>query len=115
MPYRYPTIAMSRHAHIVYFTLNDQSHSAIEAFTAQCLEHLDGHDGLIFFAVGVRDRELNRPVNGQFDVSLHMVFDSRKAHDDYQVSKRHQVFIDQNKDLWKDCRVFDSTLDAGRS
>ncbi|MEM6691435.1 MAG: Dabb family protein [Planctomycetota bacterium] len=101
---------MPQHAHVVYFQLKDASADALAAFIAECKEHLAGHDGLEHFAVGTRDLELNRPVNGKFDASLNMIFASREAHDAYQVSPRHQVFIDNNKDKWSECTVFDTTL-----
>ena len=43
-----------------------------------------------------------------FDVALHVVFDSREAHDAYQTAPRHNQFIDENKPNWERVRVFDS-------
>lgn len=52
---------------------------------------------------------MERPVNDQaFDVSLTIVFDSHRSHDDYQVSPKHKEFIERNKASWKQVRVFDS-------
>lgn len=101
---------MAKVAHHVYFLLNDRSDAAIEHMLAQCNEYLDNHDGLVDFAVGVRDRELDREVNQDFDVSLHCVFADRPAHDAYQVAERHLQFIEANKANWAEVRVFDSTL-----
>ena len=46
-----------------------------------------------------------------FDVALHIVFEDRKAHDQYQDAARHKQFIDENKESWKKVRVFDSYAD----
>jgi len=55
--------------------------------------------------------DLNRPVNDpDFDVSLHIVFVNKAAHDKYQEHPRHLKFIEENKDNWEKVRVFDSYL-----
>ena len=94
--------------HNVYFSLKDGSPAARERLLASCRTHLSGHAGTVLFAVGTAS-DLARPVNDRdFDVALHLVFQSRKAHDDYQVHERHQRFIAENKDNWSRVRVFDS-------
>ena len=45
-----------------------------------------------------------------FHVALHVVFASREAHDVYQTHPRHLQFIAENKDSWKQVRVFDSNV-----
>jgi hypothetical protein len=51
---------------------------------------------------------LTRGVNVQdFHVGLHVAFESRKTHDDYQVSENHLKFLAENKDNWAQVRVFD--------
>lgn len=102
---------MPRLAHHVYFTLADRSDAAIDAHVAACQKYLDDHPGLIDFAVGRRDRELDRPVNGDFDVSLHCIFDSRASHDVYQTAPRHLEFIEETKPTWAGVQVFDSILE----
>lgn len=98
-------------AHHVFFILNDRSEEKIQALLAQCKEYLDGHDGLVGFSVGVREPELNREVNQDFDVSLHCIFADRSAHDAYQVAERHLQFIEGNKANWAEVRIFDSILE----
>ncbi len=79
---------------------------------AACKKYLSGHPGTVSFAVGVLARDLNRPVNDQdFDVSLHVVFTNKAAHDKYQKAEKHLKFIDENKGNWKKVRVFDSYLE----
>ncbi len=97
-------------AHHVFFKLNDRSDEAIQTLLTACNKYLDDHDGLIGFSVGTRDRELDREVNQDFDVSLHCVFQDRPAHDAYQTAERHLQFIEENKENWAEVRVFDSTI-----
>ena len=101
---------MAQLAHHVFFTLIDRSDQAAETLVAACLKYLDDHPGLVYFAVGTRDKELNRPVNGDFDVSLHVVFEDRAAHDAYQVAERHLQFIKEQKETWAKVQVMDSYL-----
>jgi Stress responsive A/B Barrel Domain len=42
-----------------------------------------------------------------FHVGLHVAFESRKAHDDYQVSENHVKFLAEHKANWSQIRVFD--------
>lgn len=98
-------------AHIVFFTLHEPTDERREELVASCHEHLTGHPGTVYFSAGVREPELDRPVNDdQFDVALHVVFESREAHDAYQQAARHLAFIEANKANWKQVRVFDSRV-----
>ena len=95
--------------HMVYFTLKDRSPVAIEKTVEACKKYLTGHPGTVFFAAGTLVPDLNRPVNQtDFDVALHVVFDSREAHDAYQQAPRHNQFIEENKPNWERVRVFDA-------
>lgn len=101
----------SRIAHMVYFSLVDNTPAQVDHLIAQCIQYLDGHPGLEYFAVGRLNQELQRDVNDrEFEVSLHTVFADRAAHDAYQTDSRHQEFIDNNRANWKRVRVFDSNL-----
>ena len=96
-------------AHNVYFSLNDSSEPAKFKLVAACKKYLAGHPGTVFFAAGVLASELDRPVNDRdFDVSLHVIFDSKASHDRYQKDARHLKFIEENSSGWKKVRVFDS-------
>ena len=101
---------MAKLGHHVYFTLKDRGAATTEHLLAECREYLSGHDGMDHFSVGVRDRSLDREVNADFDVSLHLVFVDPAAQEKYQVSDRHQAFIEQNKDSWDQVVVFDTTV-----
>ncbi len=99
------------HAHNVFFALNDRSPSQCERLVRDCYEYLKGHDGVVAFQSGTRAAGCERDVNDlQFDVSLHMVFATRAAHDAYQTAPRHATFIERNKPTWKSVRVFDSEI-----
>lgn len=99
-------------AHMVYFSLKDKSPESINRMTAACKEHLADHPGTVFFAAGTLNPELQREVNVRdFDIALHVIFASRADHDRYQVSARHQKFIDENRDNWAQVRVFDSDVE----
>jgi len=96
-------------AHNVYFSLNDNSDPAREKLIAACKKYLSGHPGTVFFAAGALAKDLDRPVNDRdFDVALHVVFDSKESHDRYQKESRHLKFIEENTANWKKVRVFDS-------
>lgn len=98
--------------HMVYFTLKDHSEAAIAKMVSDCKSYLSGHPGTTFFAAGTLVPDLTRPVNQtDFHVALHVVFDSRAAHDAYQTHPRHIQFIDANKPNWEKVRVFDSYVD----
>jgi hypothetical protein len=78
--------------HDVFFTLKDRSTKAIDKLVA----------------------ELTREVNDQeFQVALHVVFDSLASQNQYQVADRHNQFIAANKENWEKVRVFDSTVSVG--
>ena len=96
-------------AHMVYFTLTDHSPVGIERQVTACHKYLSGHPGTVHFSVGTLCQELTRPVNVRdFDAALHVVFESKAAHDAYQVADRHVKFIEENKQYWKQVRVFDA-------
>ena len=97
--------------HMVYFSLKDRSPAAVEKLVAACQKYLTGHPGTVFFAAGTLVPDLTRPVNQtDFDVALHVVFDSREAHDAYQAAPRHLQFIEENKANWERVRVFDADV-----
>jgi hypothetical protein len=98
-------------AHAVFFTLVDPSEAARDRLIEACRKYLSGHEGTLHFAVGARDAGMTRDVNVRdFDVSLHIVFDSKAAHDRYQAHPRHAQFRELERDTWKQVRVFDSLL-----
>ncbi len=100
-------------SHDVFFSLKDNSPEAKARLVAACKKYLADHPGTVWFAAGVLADDFRREVNDRaFDVALHLVFESKQAHDAYQDDERHHKFIEENKDNWKNVRVFDSFLDA---
>jgi hypothetical protein len=99
-------------AHIVYFTLKDHSPAAIEKQLEACKKYLTDHPGVAFFAAGTRTAGLEREVNDKdFHVALHIVFENRAAHDQYQTAPRHVKFIEESKPNWALVRVFDADVE----
>lgn len=97
--------------HMVYFTLKDRSPAAVEKMLQACRKYLTGHPGTVFFAVGTLVPDLKRPVNQlDFDVALQIIFETREAHDAYQLHPRHVAFIEENKSNWERVRVFDADV-----
>lgn len=101
---------MSRLAHQVFFKLNNRDEATVEALVNACQKYLTGHEGILDFAVGVREPRYDRPVNADYDVALHVVFDNQASHDAYQVAPRHLEFIEEQKSNWDVVQVFDSNL-----
>jgi hypothetical protein len=98
-------------AHMVYFSLKDNSPAAKEKLVAACKKYLSKHPGEVYFGAGTLAEEFKRPVNDRdFDVALHIVFKDKKSHDQYQDAPRHNQFIEENKENWKKVRVFDSAV-----
>jgi hypothetical protein len=103
----------SQLAHMVYFTLYERTDANITRLMAACREFLSGHPGTVYFGVGRVAPGLERPVNVRdFDVALQLVFESREAHDAYQVAPRHVQFVEQNKANWSQVRVFDAAIES---
>jgi hypothetical protein len=99
-------------SHDVYFTLTNNTAAAKQKLVAACKKYLSKHPGEVFFAAGTRAEDLRREVNDQdFNVALHIVFQSKAAQEQYQAAARHQQFIAENKDAWKKVRVFDSLVE----
>jgi hypothetical protein len=96
---------------MVYFKLKDSSGASRAKLVAACKLYLANHEGTVSFATGTLAGDLNREVNDRdFDVSLHMVFTNKAAHDKYQEHPRHLKFIEENRENWEKVRVFDSYL-----
>ena len=99
------------HAHNVYFMLKDKSSGAIAQFVADSKQYLAVIPGIRSFACGVIEAELDREVNDRdFDVALHVLFESKAAHDAYQIAPEHNEFVARNSDNWAAVRVFDTAV-----
>jgi hypothetical protein len=98
-------------AHIVYFTLHDGSDSKRKELVDACHKYLKTHPGVVFFAAGTLNPDLKRPVNQvDFDVALHVVFDTMESQNAYQVADLHLKFIAEQKENWKQVKVYDADV-----
>ncbi len=98
-------------AHMVFFTLKEDTPQNRQKLVDGCNKHLSNHEGSVYFSAGTIAEDLDREVNDMtFQVALHLVFANKAAHDKYQTHPRHLQFIDENKQLWIKVRVFDSYL-----
>ncbi len=96
-------------AHMVFFTLAEDSPEHRKELVDACDTYLNDHDGTVYYSAGTIADDLKRDVNDRdFHVALHIVFASKADHDRYQTHARHLKFIDENKQLWSGVRVFDS-------
>lgn len=108
---RAATKAEPKLAHMVFFTLKDHSKESREAFIALAQKYLSGHDGVASFSVGAIAQDVVEPVSVRdFDVALHIVFNSKEAGAAYLKNPRHDSFVAEGKDTWTKVRVFDSYL-----
>lgn len=97
--------------HSVFFELKDSSEAAVENFLAECRTYLKEQPGILSFHLGRMVEEHVREVNMRdFHVSLHIIFESKKHHDDYQSSEKHNIFVDRNSGNWGTVRVYDSYI-----
>ena len=96
-------------AHMVFFTLTDGSEEAIQKLINACDSYLTGHDGTVYYSAGTRGSEFVREVNNQtYHVGLHVVFESKAAHDQYQTHERHLAFIAENNDYSASVEIIDT-------
>ncbi len=103
-------------AHMVFFTLAEDTQVNQKKLVAACDKYLTGHDGTVYYSAGAIAEDLDRDVNDRdFDVALHIVFANKAAHDKYQTHPRHLKFIEENKELWSKVRVFDSYVAASEA
>ena len=99
-------------AHIVFFTLAESNDAHRLKLVEACKKYLAEHEGVVYFGVGVNAPEYDRAVNDRdYDVALHLVFETAKHQDAYQTHPQHLKFVEECKGLWKQVRVFDSRLE----
>ena len=99
--------------HNVFFALKDNAPAKVQELVNACSKYLSKHPGEVYFSTGPRAKEFARDVNVQdWDVALHIVFQTKADHDRYADAPRHVQFIQENQANWKKVRVFDSLLAA---
>ncbi|GAC1474648.1 MAG: hypothetical protein NVSMB9_25400 [Isosphaeraceae bacterium] len=99
-------------AHMVFFTLKDRSPEAREKLAASCRKNLGAIEGSVHFSVGTIAEDVVEPGVSirDFDVSLHIIFETKEAEAKYLKDPRHVTFVDENKASFASVRVFDSYL-----
>jgi len=96
-------------AHNVFFALKDKSDEKKQELVAACEKYLKPRSGVVFFDAGILCEELNREVNDlDWQVGLHVIFDTKVSQDSYQTAPEHLQFIEENKANWENVRVFDT-------
>lgn len=96
-------------SHIVFFALHDNSEAKQQELVDACHRYLKKHPGIVYFAAGKLAPEFTRDVNMRdFDVTVQLFFEDNAAHDNYQTSEDHDIFIKAQKDNWKQVRVYDA-------
>lgn len=95
--------------HDVYFELADDSPESVARLEDDCWSLLADLPGIQYFATGTPAAELDREFNDRdFDLVLHVAFESLEAHDAYQVSAPHQELIARYGASFTRVRVFDA-------
>jgi hypothetical protein len=96
--------------HNLYFSLTDKSENSIKNFTDICLKYLSGHPGIQQFTTGGLT-DIKRDVSVRnFDVAVSIIYESKKAYDDYLKSKRHDEFFPATKGMIENTYIFDSYI-----
>ena len=99
--------------HNVFFSLIDRSPQRVQELVADCCANLASIPGALYFAAGTLS-DVARPVSDRdYDVALHVIFDSQTTHDAYQKHPLHVEFIARQKANWAKVRVFDSNCTGG--
>ncbi|QEH34864.1 Stress responsive A/B Barrel Domain protein [Aquisphaera giovannonii] len=98
-------------AHMVFFKLKDGSKESRDKLVAACEKYLKGQEGCVYFSVGTRAADVDEPVSVKdFDVALHVVFESKEGKLKYLKSEGHDKFLEAVKADLEGARVFDSYL-----
>ena len=96
--------------HTLYFSLTDKSPDSIAKFTGICVKYLSHHPGIELFATGGLT-DIKRDVSVRnFDVAVNIIYDSRKAYDDYLQSREHHDFFPATAGMINKTYIFDSYL-----
>lgn len=96
--------------HSIYFSLKDTSAANIKRFTEICLKYLSPHPGIQEFTIGGLT-DIKRDVSVRnFDVGVDIVYESKKAYDDYLNSQGHKDFFPATEGMITNTYIFDSYL-----
>lgn len=101
-------------AHMVFFTLKEHTPEARAEFVKSCQKYLNGHQGVLHFSVGTIAEDVVEPAVSvrDFDVALHLIFDSKESEAKYLTDPRHTEFVEANREKFAQVRVFDTYIAA---
>ena len=103
-------------AHMFFFQLSDTSKELVDHFIGLCVKYLSDYAGQRHFSVGYRALEMNRPVNAKdFEIAVHMIFDTFESYVEYAKSDRHNEFITQSAGMSPERIIYDSFLHVSKS
>ncbi len=98
-------------AHVVVVALKKHTPESRAEFVKSCHKYLSDHEGTLYFAVGTIAEDLKEPVSDRdFDVVIHLVFETKSAEQKYLTDARHIKFVEENRDKFEKVRVFDSYI-----
>ena len=82
-------------SHVVIFWTDPEKPKAVDELMAGAERYLKSIPGIIHFHLGRMARSHRPVVDQTYQVALNVVFDSKKAQDDYQVHPSHVEFVDK--------------------
>ncbi len=94
-------------SHVVIFWTDPQNPTAADELVAGAQKYLKPIPGSVFFHVGKMVGSHRPVVEQSYQVALNLVFQDKKAQDDYQVHPEHLKFVSECSKLWKRVVVYD--------
>lgn len=82
-------------SHVVIFWTDPEKPKAVDELMAGAERYLKSIPGIIHFHLGRMARSHRPVVDQTYQVALNVVFDSKKAQDDYQVHPLHVEFVEK--------------------
>ncbi|MBM3838671.1 MAG: Dabb family protein [Verrucomicrobia bacterium] len=82
-------------SHVVIFWTDPEKPKAVDELMAGAERYLKSIPGIIHFHLGRMTRSHRPVVDQTYQVALNVVFDSKKAQDDYQVHPLHVEFVEK--------------------
>jgi len=97
--------------HSIYFSLVDKSAANVAKLTDICAKCLAPHPGIqLYCSGGLTDIDRPGVSVRNFDVGVDIIYESKKAYDDYLKSKLHDEFFPATKGMIDHTYIFDSYL-----
>ncbi len=98
-----------RFVHMVFFWMNEpEDEKTINAFIDGTKDFFEKVDAIKTYHIGKPAGTPRDVVDGTYQVSLVVTFDSKEDQDVYQAHQAHLDYIEDYKHLWKRVQVYDS-------